>query len=105
MADWSVQLYGGWEPEPVATITGIMHFMGEYDSNKWYDYGDICLRNGSLWVCTKENRWEELGANEPAPVYERETKPVIMPATNCPNCGAPLYNGHCLYCKTIVFEN
>lgn len=103
IVDGSVQIYGGLEPESAAIVTGAMHFIGEYDPNKWYDYGAICHRNGSLWICTKENYWEELGESVSVHTYAREIKPVI--ATNCPNCGAPLYNGHCLYCNTVVFEN
>ena len=69
-------------------------FMGEYDSNTFYDYGAITMRNGEAWIYTGST-WECLGVSN-----SLETNEVKEYVTNCPNCGAPMRNHKCMYCGT-----
>ena len=74
--------------------TPAAYFMGEYDSNKSYDYGAITLRHGEAWIFTGST-WECLGMSS-----SLETNEVKDYMTNCPNCGAPMHNHKCVYCGT-----
>ena len=34
----------------IKDVTTPAHFMGEYDPNVFYDYGDITMRYGQVWA-------------------------------------------------------
>lgn len=74
--------------------TSAANFVGKYDSSKYYEYGDVCIRNGGLYIYSGFN-WHSLGLEEEA-IHERTLKYI----TNCPNCGAPMQNHRCAYCGT-----
>lgn len=78
--------------------TPAAHFIGEYDSNIFYDYGAITMRHGDAWIFDGKD-WHELGiANELVSSYEATA--TIEYKTNCPNCGAHMINHKCKYCGT-----
>lgn len=71
--------------------TPAAHFMGEYDPNIFYNYGDITMRYGQVWIFDGSN-WTCIEES-----YSEEVKEYV---TNCPNCGAPMTNHKCAYCGT-----
>ena len=77
--------------------TPAAHFMGEYDSNIFYNYGSVCTRRGEIWIFDGKD-WYSLGSVE-SDMIESETIPMQY-ITNCPNCGAPMKNHKCIYCGT-----
>lgn len=75
-------------------------FIGEYDPNIEYDYGDIVTKeiDGQkvLWMFDGYNSWNEIG---PVETKEEKEEEVFY---QCKNCGAPTReNGTCEYCGTI----
>ena len=74
--------------------TPAAHFMGDYDSNLFYDYGAICMRRHEMWIFDGST-WHQL-----TEISDKVEEKVISNFTNCPNCGAPLHNHRCLYCGT-----
>lgn len=75
-------------------ITPAAHFMGEYDPNIFYNYGDIVIRYDQEWIFDGST-WECLNISS-----SLETNEVKEYMTNCPNCGAPMHNHKCVYCGT-----
>ena len=76
-------------------------FMGTYDSSVHYTYGDICIRDDSVWICDERGYFIELG-----PLYETKVQPKekteVEILFQCRNCGAPTReDGVCAYCGTI----
>lgn len=71
--------------------TPAAHFMGEFDPNIFYNYGDITMRYGQVWIFDGSN-WTCIEES-----YSEEVKEYV---TNCPNCGAPMTNHKCAYCGT-----
>jgi len=74
------------------------HFAGNYNSSYHYNYGDICIKDGKICCCIRNNHWEFLdwSYEEPQVVIEEE---IIY---QCRNCGAPTNDkGICPYCGTI----
>jgi hypothetical protein len=71
--------------------TPAANFMGEYDPNIFYNYGDITMRYGQVWIFDGSS-WTCIEES-----YSEEVKEYI---TNCPNCGAPMTNHKCAYCGT-----
>ena len=78
--------------------TPAAYFMGEYDSNIRYNYGDITIRHGDAWIFDGKD-WHELGISNELP-SSYETAATLEYKTNCPNCGAPMTNHKCKYCGT-----
>ena len=93
-----ITIYSG--SEVMATIPDLpssFNFMGEYDSNLFYNYGSVCTRNGEVWVFDGQ-AWHSLGSTE-SHMIKTETKSIHY-IVNCPNCGAPMKNHKCIYCGT-----
>ena len=68
-----------------------------YNPSLFYDYGDVCIRNGELVVYIGNNHWEIIGTwcEIPKPMIEE----IFF---HCKSCGAPTKeNGVCPYCETI----
>ena len=39
-------------------------FKGIYNSETYYEYGDVCIRDGHEWVNIGNNHWQEIGTDE-----------------------------------------
>ena len=76
------------------TTTPAAYFVGEYDSNLFYEYGAICTRYGKIWAFDGCN-WNQISEFQIDMCNE-----VKEYAINCPNCGAPMKNHKCIYCGT-----
>ena len=78
-------------------VSTTFNFMGEYDSNLFYNYGSVCTYKGEM-LMFDGNDWHTLGSVG-LHMIETKTTPVKY-ITNCPNCGAPMKNHKCIYCGT-----
>lgn len=74
--------------------TPAAYFVGEYDSNLFYEYGAICTRYGEIWAFDGHS-WNQIFGLQMDVGDE-----VKEYTTNCPNCGAPMKSHKCIYCGT-----
>lgn len=72
-----------------------MTFIGSFDSLPQGSYGDICVVDGTQYICTGTS-WEPFGEIEEKPVQKIEYKPRF-----CTQCAAPLSGIKCEYCGTV----
>lgn len=102
---WSYGKVVDWDEEILyaKSLTSAAVFVGTYDSRMHYNYGDICVKDGCLYMFNGKNDWTEIGSYS-EPTYEalRSYRKFI---TNCPNCGAPMQNHKCMYCGTEDYGN
>ena len=79
-------------------FTSSLTFRGKYNPTIDYDYGDVVLRDGRVYIFNGINVWEGLGPT--SLVISSPTVEEIV--FQCRNCGAPTKsNGVCPYCGTI----
>lgn len=75
-------------------------FKGIYNRETYYEYGDVCIRDGHEWINIGNNHWQEIGTNEIDDFPREKTEEEII--FQCRNCGAPTHHdGVCPYCGTI----
>lgn len=88
--------------EVVDSICGRINFLGEYNSKTDYDIGDVVLKEGKPWICTRTfpHEWNYLG--EVSDIHEASKSMEVEISYQCRNCGAPTdEGGYCRYCGTI----
>lgn len=77
-------------------------FMGNYDINKKYAIGDICINsNGEYILCISQEKWIVCGC---VVNYKEKEKKFIYPHI-CKRCGASLNSNICEYCGTNYYES
>lgn len=96
VVDWKTEIeYVHELATPAAT------YRGTYNPSIHYTYGDICIRNDSVWICDECGNFIELGSLEATDVQPKEKTEVEI-FFQCRNCGAPTReDGVCAYCGTI----
>ena len=76
------------------TLSPAAHFVGDYDPNRFYDYGAVCIRHNGIWMFNGRD-WYQISECQ-----TNTSNKIKRNITNCPNCGAPLHNNKCMYCGT-----
>lgn len=96
-----------WNEQSVQDNIFTSRFVGAYNSNIEYNYGDIVTKEVEgqkvLWVFDGHIGWNEIGpvVTKEEEEKEKETKEEEI-FYQCKNCGAPTReNGTCEYCGTI----
>ena len=84
------------------------HFIGNYDINKEYSIGDICINpNGEYILYTSQKEWSVITVSPYGDYvvnYKEKEKKFIYPHI-CKRCGASLNSNICEYCGTNYYES
>ena len=78
-----------------------MMYVGDLDTSRNYNVGDVAMRNGKLFVFTGDSKWDLISEESEEPIVKK----VRMIPKTCICCGAPLSGNKCEYCLTEYTED